>query len=153
MTEEASRLRANAASTIIQKQLELITLEQNFSSFKIKSSTTKDLYNNELKNILQMGNSISSITQQLKSIIPMTCSAVSASVYPSNCSDKVTSMIKELDEVIKSLVTAQSELSKFDKYGELEYNSRQIEYILYNTTKAKEGIKSILNQLHKLIFG
>jgi hypothetical protein len=161
MSEAASKLRANVALSIVQKQLDLIHIEQKINKIKFESTTWKvldwkALDNNVFKPILEVGNEISVLVQDLRSLIPKTCSAISASIYPSNCSMEVTSMIKDLDIAIKFLVEAESKISTFrqkDNWGDWETNNSILtctrEYIIL----AMKTIKKILDQLHNLIFG
>lgn len=156
MSEAASKLRANVASSIVQKQLDLIHFEQKINEIKLESKTWKALNNNDFNSILEVGNEISTLVQDLRLLIPNTCSAISASIYPSNCSMEVTSMINDLDIVIKFLIEAESKISTFrqEKYwDDLEKNKSILtctrEYIIL----AMKTIKKILDQLHNLIFG
>lgn len=153
MSEEASKLRANAASSIIQKKIELIDIDEALNSFRLTSKDVKGLYTSEFKNLLEIGNRISNMAQQLKSVITITFSAISASVYPANCSPELALMIDGLEDVIKHLIKAQSELSKFRENDEFEKNKSVISTTLDTALNANKRIKCIVDQLGKLLFG
>ncbi len=56
-TEEASKLRANAAASVIQGELDYRTMDRNLSKFKITSTTSEELTNSEFKQLVDLRSS------------------------------------------------------------------------------------------------
>jgi hypothetical protein len=161
LTEEASKLRANAAASLIQRELEWKELARDFSrkfigtsgNIVITSTTSDDLANNELKMLLAIANRFVRLSQQLSRDTPIVCSAIAASSAPTSIAQKITSIINCLDTISYYLNEASAKLSSFEDATTFsaQYDAIYSALDIFNVTSAE--LNKVLDQLHSLLFG
>jgi|SRR3990172_11365209 len=159
ITEEASRLRASAASLIIQNELDLKDIERQVAGFKIESTSSEELTDRELKILLAIGEKVAKLLQQASSDLPIACSAIAASLNPTDMAGKITSIINQLDIAKGHFVEAEVGLLKYkdasDEFNkEKEFSERK--GILVSAVKGINVIlvelRNVLSELHLLVF-
>jgi hypothetical protein len=153
ITEEASKLRATAASLIIQNQLETIEINRQITNFKIESTTAEGLSDNEFRNLVVIWDNVGKLLQQLKTVISTTSSAISASVIPANSAAQITSVIDELTNSTSFLTDAQLGLSEFNHTDVFTIRKNILQNAHDKINRAAEGIRNAIRQLHLLLFG
>jgi hypothetical protein len=152
ITEEASKLRAGVASSVIQHQFEQKEIERLFSTFKFESTSSEGLADREFKMISDMKKRLANLLQQVKSNLPLVGSAVSASIFPADSAAKITQIIDGIDNGTLHLKEAESELSTYLESNDFNQQKGFLEIARDKTNNALIIVKSILNQLHLLLF-
>jgi hypothetical protein len=152
-TEEASRLRANAGSSIIQNELDLKEISRDFSGFTIKSTTADDLAEKELRRLLAVADRVAKLFQQVSSNTPIVCSAIASSNLPPNAAGRITPIIDKLDEATKDLKEASTKFSGFKDLVGFTEKRNTLENIKNIINQVLTKLKSVLDQLHLLLFG
>ncbi len=153
LTEEASKLRSNAAASVIKNQFAFNEIKRNFAAFKIESTTSQDLANKEKITLTSFNDGNKTLLDNdVKNTIESTAKAVSASLFPSNSVIKITSLFNELDNVHSSYKQAQAKLLEFNIA--LDFNTnKNILLAAQNIIRMSiERIKNVLNLLHQLLF-
>jgi hypothetical protein len=153
--EEASRLRANAASLIIRNQLDLKQTLWIFSNFKIQSTTPEGLADNEFRELVSIYKRVKELLEQVVSTVSTTSSAIAASIYPSNSAAKLTAIINSIDIENKLMGEVEQQFQQFnDSSDDVNVRRSIIIFVQDKINKALTEITSnTLNQLHLLLFG
>jgi len=160
LTEEASKVRSNAASSTIQIEFVFMDLKRDFESFKTQfenpvtrhSSSTEELANNEYRQLSEIKNRTENLIKEVKSDAILCSSAVSASLSPSS-SPALSSIISEITNVSINLIDANSTLSQFSTSGNFSEQWQVLKTTLDHIGKALEGLKNTIDQILKLLFG
>jgi len=153
ITEEASRLRANAASSTVQSELDFKQVQKQIGAFAIESKMSEALTDNEFMKLLAIGDGVQKLLQKVRSDLPVAASAISASLLPANAGGNITSIINSLDAADSKLREAESALAGFKDAKDF---SKQVGIVKDAEGKLNKGlseIKSALDQLHVLLFG
>lgn len=153
ITEEASRLRANAASSLIGNELEFNETKRNYVNFKVQSTTSEEIYDKEFKTLLVLRDTIMRLFGQSRLATTAVCSAISASVFPLNSSAKITAVIIELDSADNFIREAESSLTEFNNTSDFFRRRDFIEIAYDRINKAMAAIKNALDHMHTLLFG
>ena len=153
ITEEASKLRANAASSVVNIRFNLGDFTRQFDTFKIESTSTASLNEKEFRIIVDLRNMISKLMEQVKFSISISCSAVSASTFPANAANIINSLMDELANADNNLIEADNKLSEFNASGTFHTQKDIIESVQNYITTASQAIRKTVEQLYLLIFG
>lgn len=151
-TEEASRVRANAGSSIIQNELDLKEISRDFSGFTVESTTADDLADKELRRLLAVADRVAKLFQQVSSNTPIVCSAIAASNLPPNAADRITATIDKLDEATKDLKEVSAKLSGFKDLVGFTEKRKALITIKDIINRVLTNLKNVLDQLHSLLF-
>lgn len=152
ITEEAAKLRANAASSIIQNEFDLKEIQRQFGGFEISSATSDELTDKELKTLLAIGESATKLIQQVVLNLAIAGSAIAASVGSADTAGKITAMIIQVDKARNYLKDAESELSKFNDADTFSDQKSILETVRANMEKLVPELNDAMGQLHLLLF-
>jgi aspartate ammonia-lyase len=152
IAEEAARLRASAASSLVQNEFDLKEIQRKFGGFKILSATSDELADNELKVLLATGESVTKLIQQTITNLTMAGSAIGASGFPTDAASKITAMITQVDNARSYLEDAESDMSKFKDADKFSDQKSILETVQMKVSKILEELNNAGNQLHLLLF-
>lgn len=161
ITEEASKVRSNAATSIIQTEFVFMDLKRDFDSFKTefedplntkRSSSTEELANNEYRQLSEIKNRTENIFNEVKSGAILCSSAVSASLS-SPSSTALSLIMSEITNVSVNLINANSTLSQFSTSGDFQEQWAFLKTTLEYINKSLEGLRNTLDHTIKLLFG
>ena len=154
ITEEASKLRAAAASTVIQNSLDLEQLARRHQKFNFSSNSSDELYEKELKIILHVREKTETLIQELIQGTQSVCSAVTASSASSlNILDKITIVIQSLDKANGTLSEVQDDFTAFREVSGLQNQKVALESIHRKIGNIIVHCRTITDQLQALLFG
>lgn len=152
ITEEAARLRANAASSLVQNEFDLKEIQRKLGGGKILSATSDELADSELKALLAIGESMTKLIQQVVANITMAGSATAASAFPTDAASKITTIIIQVDNARGYLEDAEADLSKFKDTDKFSDQKGILETVQTKVSKILEELNNAVNQLHLLLF-
>jgi hypothetical protein len=162
LTEEASKVRSNAASSVIQTEFVFRDLRRDFDSFKTEfndplakhSSSIEQLANNEYTQVLEIKNRSENLLEKVKSDAILCSSAVSSSSSLSPPSSSAVLLImSDIENVSVSLINANSTLSQFSISGDFVEQWQILKTTLDNIDNALVGSKNAIDKILKLLFG
>lgn len=163
LTEEASKVRSSAASSMIQTEFLFMDLKRDFDSFKTEfdnplarhSSSIEELANNEYTQVLEIKNRSENLLEKVKSDAILCSSAVSSSsssLSPPS-SPAVLSIMSDIEKVSVHLINTNSTLSEFSISGDFVEQWQILKTTLDNIDNALVGSNKIIDQILKLLFG
>jgi len=153
LTEEAAKLRANAASSIIKSEMDLKEIEREFASFQIKSDTSDNLADRELKLLLGLGERVSKLLQQVSTSIPSICSAGAACIYPLNVASKITPVIDDIDAAKGYAKETETKFAEFKNQKKFVDQKSALVNAQGKINQTLAKIRSAVDQSHLLTFG
>lgn len=152
-SEEGAKLRANAAYSIVQKELDFKETERLFKNFKgIESTSPSQLHDKEFRTLVGISKGAADAAEQINSIVYVTCSAISASSYPLNSSAKVTSVVNSMDNAKQYLKEIESKTSEFKNSIKFDQQKKIITDMQSILGKSITEIRNTINILYQLLF-
>jgi len=152
ITEEASKLRSNAASSTIQNVLNVKQLENNIANFNIESSSSSDLSEKEFKVVIGLNDYANKIHEQLILNIQLVGSAIAASNMSINISNDMMTTLTLLNDIRVMNNEIQKDVSNFDQEDDFTIQKKLIETTYNKIVISKEKSKQVINELISFLF-
>jgi hypothetical protein len=151
-TEEEARLRASAAGSIVEAELDTKDLQSQFDDLRVQSTTSTDLADNELKRLSAIGEDAAKLLAAVSSAVTSASSAVAAAAS----GDGGARILTAVDRVSAAKLGLSAAGDKLAACNDASAFSEKI--ALANEAKTKLGetlaaVQTALEQAHALLFG
>jgi hypothetical protein len=139
-TEEASKIRSNAASSILQNELNIRDLSRRLGLLNLTSDTREGLSDNEAQSISLALKELSDAQYKLNSNIVLLSSAIAASNLLTS-TEAFTTIFNNSDMIDENIKIATEQLAQFKKSLN-DDNPKSVDDLKVCLTNALQPIKN-----------
>lgn len=153
IANDTAKIRANAASSVIQNEFIFIDTKRQFDNFKIESTSVQNLSDREFRKLMGFKDMTAKLLQQIKLSLTLSSSAILTSLSEAGSANKINAIVNQIDNASKNTTVASLKLSEFNTSGNPTIQKKLLEEVQDSIRKALDEIKSIIDQLVQLLFG